>query len=130
MSKVIINSGNRRLIGEVTEDLDDIQPGDNVIVRKAYELRCDMFLMPSPQGMAIMNKTSVVPVDAEEEGVDILVKVDNIRWFEHMVDRGRKYENMVAEFEDVLMQNRAGRAGLAMAKNMPKPQGNGGGLII
>ena len=72
------------------EAKDDIQPGDNVIVHGSYELRCDMFLLPTQQGPVGIQKTTVVPVDAEEDGVDILVKVDNIRWFEDMPDRGRE----------------------------------------
>lgn len=122
MSKAIVNTGNRRLIGELLEDKDDIQPGDNVIVHNALELRCDMFLLPTPQGPIGVQKTTVTPVDAEEEGVDILVKIDNIRWFEDMTDRGRKYDNMVAEFEQVMMQNRAHRAGIAVAQNVPQKQ--------
>jgi hypothetical protein len=123
MSKAIVNSGNRRLIGEILEAKDDIQPGDNVIVHGSYELRCDMFLLPTQQGPVGIQKTTVVPVDAEEDGVDILVKVDNIRWFEDMPDRGRKYDNMIAEFEDAMIQNRANRAGLSVARSMPKNPG-------
>lgn len=128
--KAIVNSGNRRLIGEILEEKDDIQPGDNVIVHGAYELRCDMFLLPTPQGPVGIQKTTVTPVDAEEEGIDILAKVDNIRWFDDMKDRGRKYENMISEFEDVMIQNRANRAGIAVARNVPKEPNNGSGLIL
>jgi hypothetical protein len=46
--------------------------------------------------------------------------IDNIRWFDEMEDRGLKYDNMVAQFEEIMMQNRAQRAGLSMARNMPK----------
>jgi len=123
--KAIVNSGNRRLIGEIVEEKDDIQPGDNVIVHNAVELRCDMFLLPTPQGPIGLQKTTVTPIDAEENAVDILVKVDNIRWFDDMVDRGRKYENMVSEFEDAMIQNRANRAGIAMARSMPNQGGSG-----
>ena len=130
MTKAIVNSGNRRLIGDLVEAKDDVQPGDNVIVQGAYELRCDMFLLPTPQGPVGIQKTTVTPVDAEENGVDILVKVDNIRWFEDMTDRGQKYENMVSEFEDVMVQNRANRAGIAVARNVPKGPEGGSGLIL
>lgn len=130
MAKAIINSGNRRLIGELVEAKDDIQPGDNVIVSKAVELRCDMFLIPTPQGPAGIHKSTITPIDAEEEPVDILVKIDNIRWFEDMPDRGRKYDLMVQEFEDIMVQNRASRAGLTMPTR-GAPQGTpNGGLIL
>lgn len=131
MSKAIVSSGNRRLIGEIVEPKEDVQPGDNVFVLKALELRCDMFVLPTPQGPVGVQKTTVTPIDAEEEPVDILVKIDNIRWFESMTDRGRKYENMVAEFEQMMVQNRAGRAGIAVAQQVPKQQEpKGGGIIL
>ena len=130
MSKAIVNSGNRRLIGEILEDKDDVQPGDNIVVQAALELRCDMFLLPTPQGPVGIQKTTIIPVDAEEDAVDILVKVDNIRWFGDMADRGQKYENMISEFKDILVQNRAQRAGLTIARDVPKPQERGSGLIL
>jgi hypothetical protein len=130
MSKAIVSSGNRRLIGELVEDKSEALPGDNVIVQKALELRCDMFVLPTPQGPVGVQKTTVTPIDAEEEPVDILVKIDNIRWFDEMTDRGRKYENMVAEFEQMMVQNRAGRAGIAVAQQVPKQDPKGGGIIL
>jgi hypothetical protein len=130
MAKAIINSGNRRLIGDLVEPKEEIQPGDNVIVHKAVELRCDMFLVPTPQGPVGIQKSTVTPIDAEEEPVDILVKIDNIRWFDEMTDRGRKYDLMVQEFEDIMIQNRASRAGLTMpSRNVPQPK-PGGGLVL
>jgi hypothetical protein len=129
MAKAIVNSGNRRLIGYVVEDKSEAMPGDNIVVRGAYELRCDIFLLPTPQGPVGVQKSTVTPVDIEEDGVDVLCKIDNIRWFDEMKDRGQKYENMISEFEDVMMQNRAARAGLVTAKQQPKGP-RGGGLII
>lgn len=129
MAKAIVNSGNRRLIGDIVESKDDVQPGDNVIVLNAVELRCDMFLLPTPQGPIGVQKTTVTSLDSEEEGVDILVKIDNIRWFDDMKDRGRKYDLMVQEYEEVMMQNRAQRAGLQVARNVPQGK-SGGGLIL
>lgn len=129
MAKAIVNSGNRRLIGDIIEAKDEVQPGDNVIIHKAVELRCDMFLIPTPQGPVGIQKTTVIPIDAEEEAIDILVKIDNIRWFDEMNDRGRKYDLMVQEFEDVMMQNRANRAGLTMpSRNTPGK--SSGGLVL
>jgi hypothetical protein len=128
MAKAIVNSGNRRLIGYVVEDKSEAMPGDNIVVRGAYELRCDIFLLPTPQGPVGVQKSTVTPVDIEEDGVDVLCKIDNIRWFDEMKDRGQKYENMISEFEDVMMQNRAARAGLVTAKQQPK--GPQGGLIM
>lgn len=132
MSKAIVSSGNRRLIGDIVEDKTEALPGDNVVVRGAYELRCDMFLLPTPQGPVGVQKSTVTPVDIEEEGVDILVKIDNIRWFDEMKDRGQKYENMISEFEEMMMQNRAAKAGLVTARPQPQgPQNDGGsGLIV
>jgi hypothetical protein len=130
MAKAIINSGNRRLIGDLIEVKDEVQPGDNVIIRKAVELRCDMFLIPTPQGPVGIQKSTVTPLDAEEEPVNLLVKIDNIRWFDDMPDRGRKYDLMVQEFEDVMIQNRASRAGLTMPSRNSSPGKPGGGLIL
>lgn len=130
--KAVVNSGNRRLIGDIVEDKSEAMPGDNVIVQGAYELRCDMFLVPTPQGPVGVQKSTVTPVDIEEEAVDVLVKIDNIRWYDEMKDRGQKYENMIAEFEEIMMQNRAARAGLVTAKQQPGGRGGpgGSGLIM
>ena len=115
--KAIVNSGNRKLIGDIGDTR--VTPGDCVLVKGSYELRCDLFLVPTPQGMVSIHKNTVVPVDAEEEGVDISVVVHNIRYFEDMTDRGRKYDNMVAEFEDSMLENRAHRAGITPARSIP-----------
>jgi hypothetical protein len=117
-SKAIVNSGSRKLIGEL--DSRDSKPGDIVMVYKAYELRSDMFLIPTPQGPITITQNNVVPLDVEENPVDISVCIDNIRWFDQMEGRGQKYENMIASFEEVMMENRAQRAGLTTARNVPK----------
>lgn len=127
--KVILNSGNRRLIGEVSiqhgvdstgrPDTLRPKPGSTTVVYKAYELKCDMFLIPTPQGPMGLQKSTVVPVDTEEDAVDVHVHIDNIRYFSDMPDKGRKYELMVSEFEEMMMQNRANRAGLTVAKSVP-----------
>jgi len=117
-SKAIINSGSRKLIGEL--DSRSSKPGDIVTVFNAYELRSDMFLLPTQQGPITITQNNVTYVDADEDPVDIYANIDNIRWFDEMGDRGLKYENMVASFEEIMMQNRAQRAGLSMARNVPK----------
>ncbi len=119
-NKAIINSGSRKLIGELENRA--FAPGDSVTVYKAYELRSDMFLVPTQQGPITIHQNNVVFLDQEEGPVDIEVSIDNIRWFDEMDDRGLKYDNMVAQFEEIMMQNRAQRAGLSMARNMPKEQ--------
>lgn len=118
--KAIVNSGSRKLIGEIycTESLDIY---DNK-VHNAYELRTDMFLVPTPQGPVTIVQNNIVPLDAEDGPVDITVHIHNIRWFDEMNDQGLKYENMIAQFEEIMMQNRAQRAGLTMARNVPKSQ--------
>lgn len=129
MTKAIVNSGNRRLIGEILLPKDKVLPGENILIQKAVELRCDMFLIPTPQGPVGIQKTTVTPIDAEEESVDIFVKIDNIRWFDDMIDHGRKYDLMIQEFEDVMIQNRANRAGLTMSGNLQNTN-SGNGLIL
>jgi len=119
MGKAIVSSGNRRLIGEILETKEEALPGDNVILKDAYELRCDLFMIPTQQGPIGMHKSTVTYIDVEESPVDILVKIDNIRWFDEMPDKGQKYEALVAQFEEMLMQNRANRAGLQVARQMP-----------
>jgi hypothetical protein len=122
VNKAIVNSGIRKLIGEL--DKRSSVPGEFVTVFKAYELRSDMFLVPTQQGPITIGQNNIVYVDQEEGPVDIYAMIDNIRWFDEMEDRGLKYENMVAQFEEIMMQNRAQRAGLSMARNMPKePKG-------
>jgi hypothetical protein len=117
MINAIINSGNRRLIGYVFEE--GTVPGDICKVSSAYELRCQTFLLPTPQGPAMVHQNFVVTVDSEEEAVDIEVLVDNIRWFKDMKDGGRKYTLMVEQFEEVFRTARAESAGISVAKSMP-----------
>jgi hypothetical protein len=116
MANAIVNSGNRRLIGYVKEET---VPGDVCTVENAYELRCQSFLLPTPQGPAMLHQNFVVTIDSEEEAVDIDVKVDNIRLFQNMKDGGRKYTLMVEEFEEVFRTARAESAGISVAKRMP-----------
>jgi hypothetical protein len=117
--KAIIGTGSRKLIGELSKR--DHYTGSHVTVHNAYELRCDMFLLPTQQGPISIQQNNVVYLDAEESAVDIFVHIDNIRWFDEMEDRGLKYENMIGAFEDIMIQNRAQRAGISMARNVPKP---------
>lgn len=116
MKKAIVNSGDRRLIGECE---DSVKPGDVCVVKNAYELRCNSYLIPTPNGLAMVHKNTVVSLDSEEEAVDIDVKIDNIRWFDQMKDRGRKYDLMIAEFEEAFVKDRAAKAGITTAKTMP-----------
>jgi hypothetical protein len=122
--KAIINSGNRRLLGEIFKEKDEASPGDNVLVKNAYELRCDMFLLPTPQGPVGMHKSTVTYLDVEESPIDILVKIDNIRWFDDMPDKGQKYELLIAKFEEMMLQTRANQAGIQVAKQIPSQQTN------
>ena len=115
--KAIISSGNRKLIGELNDR--NLQPGQVTVVQNAYELRCDMFMLPTPQGPIGIHKNTVISLDAEESAVDISAMIDNIRWFDEMPDRGKKYDLMVAEFEDIMMQTRAQRAGIVTARDVP-----------
>lgn len=117
--KAIVSSGNRKLIGALSDRT--LKPGQVTVVHNAFELRCDMFMLPTAQGPIGLHKNTVVSLDAEETGVDISVFIDNIRWFDEMPDKGQKYDNMVAEFEEIMMETRAQRAGLVTARNVPKP---------
>jgi hypothetical protein len=123
--KAIINSGSRKLIGELLNR--ESKPGDIVKVYSAWELRSDMFLVPTQQGPITISQNNIVPMDAEETAVDIDIVIDNIRWFDDMADKGLKYDNMIAQFEEIMMQNRAQRAGITTAKSIPK---NNGGKIL
>jgi hypothetical protein len=121
-NKAIVNSGCRKLIGKI--DTRNSKPGDSVVVHSAYELRCDMFLLPTQQGPISIQQNNVVYLDSEESPVDICAVIDNIRWFDEMEDRGLKYDNMMLQFEDIMIQNRAQRAGITMAKSVPKQKSN------
>jgi DNA replicative helicase MCM subunit Mcm2 (Cdc46/Mcm family) len=134
MSNAIINSGNRRLICECPTSYSvpsfsgvttkEVKPGDVVTVTNAYELRCQSFLIPTPEGPILMHQNMVVPVDSEEESVEMEVKIDNIRWFKSMKDQGRKYNLLIEEFEERIMAARAESAGIAMAKRRPPTKSN------
>jgi len=134
MSKrAIVNSGSRKIIGDVEEFGDGPLPGPGNIttIKNAWELRCDMFLVPTPQGPIAMNKTSCVPIDAEEEETEITVMIDNIRYYDDMKDRGRKYELLIDEIKEVMLQTRANRAGIQTASQAPQaPQKSDSGIIL
>jgi hypothetical protein len=127
--KAIIVSGCRKLIGTVdliNEDCKDLGecevPGLVVKIRDAVEFRIDGVLSPSPDGMGLMFQhiPAIVPLDLEEKPVDISVRVDSIRFFDEMEDKGRRYDSMLADFEQRLIQARAAKAGIIPANTMPK----------
>lgn len=119
MKKAIVVSGCRKLVGEIFES---VSPGENITVINAVEFRLDGFLVPTPdgRGMAIQYFPKLVPLDLEEKPIDIWVKVDNIRLFDDMEDKGRRYETMLSEFEQMLIQARAAKAGIISANTVPK----------
>lgn len=119
MKKAIVVSGCRKIIGEVP---NGISLGQNVTVSNAVEFRLDAVLVPTPdgRGLGLQHVPAIVPLDLEEKPVDIWVKVDNIRLFDDMEDKGRRYETMLSEFEQMLIQARAAKAGIIPANTMPK----------
>jgi hypothetical protein len=118
----IVNSGNRRLVGMVP---DGAVPNTVVTVEKAYELRCDMFMVMTQNGPIGLHKNTMVPVDAEEDAVDVTVAIDNVRFFNDMPDRGRKYDAMIQEIQEQMIQNRANKEGLTIARKVPPPPKSG-----
>ena len=139
MLNAIVNSGNRRLLCNCPEKINIIADGywsknqytdrvviagDIVTIKNAYELRCQSFLIPTPEGPILMHQNMVVPVDSEEDSVEMEVKIDNIRWFKNMKDEGRKYNLLVEEFEERIMAARAESAGISVAKRMPPKKSN------
>ena len=132
MIKAIVNSGARKIIGDA--NVEELEPGDTITLTNAYEIVSETFLIPTPEGPIIQPKTLVVGLDGEEESVDIKVRVDNVRKFADMPDRGRKYEIMVSDFEETMKQIRLQRMQMTAAQSMPpEPQGGapgGSGLIL
>jgi len=122
VKKVIVCSGCRRLIGEIETD-SSVSPGENVTLKKAAELHTEVLFMPSPDGrLGTSIQHFVLALDAEEDFVDISVRVDNIRFFDDMPDKGLKYENMMARFEQQITAHRAEKANIKMAHKMPNQQ--------
>jgi hypothetical protein len=129
MEKAIVCSGCRKLICEIGEDLNISLPITNPVkLENCFEIRSDMIMIPTPNGLGLSYKTHIVPVDAEDGPVTIFAVIDNIRYFKDMNDKGMRYERMLAEFHDIMLKNRAERSGLSVEKEMPKePKGS---LII
>lgn len=113
----IVNSGSRKLVCFVNNSL---KPGDIDIAENAFEFRTDLIVIPTPNGPGKMLDASVVPLDAEDKAVDIHCKIDNIRWFKDMEDKGQKYINMIEQLKQSLIATRAQKANISVAKTMPK----------
>ena len=124
----IISSGCRKIIGNIynienlfTEELKNLV-GSVVEIKECYEIRTDVFAIPGPQGINLAPHTSILPLDSEENRTDIIAFVDNIRRFSDMPDRGRKYILMMGDCDNMLIQARAQKSNIAVAKNMPSPE--------
>ena len=134
-NKAIVVSGCRKLVGSVCvlKDKPLPIPGDSVKMQNVFEFRHDVTLLPNPHapgGIAAVQSKGVLPLDCEEKGVDIAVKIDNIRWFDDMDDKGRKYEEMIADCEQALVYERAAKSNIVPARNMPTQDQNTGKLIL
>jgi hypothetical protein len=118
--QAIVSSGTRKLVCKIW---DKASPGNVYMLKDCYEFYSNMMLLPTPKGLGLSYKSTIVPVDIEEEPVDVLAMVDNIRFFHEMKDSGLKYTNMIAEYEDTMLKNRAGRANLSIERDMPDGKG-------
>lgn len=117
MRKAIVSTGCRKVLCEVC---GDIQPGDITTLKDCYELVTEFVTIPTHAGLLRNHTVSVMPVDAEDDKVDLEAKVDNIRYFDQMKDKGAKYVELIEQFEDQLIQSRAENAGIQVARNVPK----------
>lgn len=80
---------------------------------------------PSQVQLQMMSQNNVVPIDSEIDPVDIkVIKVDNIRYFDEMVDKGQKYLIMISQLEENIMKEKAEKAGISIAHNIPKNAGS------
>lgn len=134
-AKAVVVSGCRKLVGTVYAPKDEPwpTPGDTVKMQNVFEFRHDVTLLPNPHapgGITAVQSKGVLPLDCEEKGVDIFVRIDNIRWFEDMEDKGRKYEEMIADCEQALVYERAAKSNIVPARNMPTQDQNTGKLIL
>jgi hypothetical protein len=118
LKNAIVNSGSRRLICKVPANA---KPGETHNLIQCYELRSDMMPVPvAPGQIGLSFRTIVVPIDIEEDPVNILGIIHNIRFLDDLPDKGQKYMNMISDYEHIMMQNKAGRAGITMASSLPK----------
>lgn len=127
---VIVDSGTRRLIGQITQsDLEYAQASNTapIAVYQAVELKADLHHISTPRGLMGMYRPSLTPVDSEDAPIDMpTVFVSNIRPFSTMQDKGALYGQMYTEFLEGLERQKAGhqaqQAGILLASQMP----NGG----
>jgi hypothetical protein len=109
----VIDSGTRRLVGQV---LPPVSLGGQIVVSNAVELETSITRIPHPQGLANLGQPIMIPLDLEDRPVTIQVLVNNIRWFDEMEDRGRSYLILYETLENQMVQERAKKAGLEIAK--------------
>ena len=125
----IVDSGTRRLVGMVPDT--PIYPGDSILVREAVELETSVTRLPGQNGQPVsIIAPTMIPVDVEEDPVDIFVLVHNIRFFKNMKDQGRQYEMIREQLMNQLTQLKARRAGIEIIQSIPRnPSGLGGGSL-
>lgn len=125
----IVVSGARRLVGKV---LAGTEVGDVAEMKQAVELDVSVTRLPAgPQGqIANLAAPVMVPIDSEEDAVDIKVLVHSVRYFDDMADKGARYTRMYGDLQGQLLQMRARRLNIEPAREMPRPGGFGpGGLV-
>lgn len=122
----LIHSGGLRLIGKVPEGT---KPGDVVVAKECLELRAGLLPVPTPQGMAASPQLLVVFMDGAEDFVDVHLVVHAIRPLDTMGDlEATKYVTAIQGRMEDMQRVRAERAGITLAKDIPRG-GPGGGFI-
>jgi len=121
----VVYSGSLRVITQVP---DSTKPGDIITVDDACELITSIIPVPAPggQGVAIMFRTEVKPMDNSRGAVIIRLQVNAIRFFVQMEkEEANGYLNMVEQMKESLQIARAKALGI----EIPIPIGGGGGIV-
>jgi hypothetical protein len=97
----IVVSGARTLICTVDDSVQEQDViGDAVNLKGAYMLATDRFAFSNPMGYSMVLRDTAQFIDAETEAVDIWARVDSIRYFKNMQDKGEKYLDMINELKE------------------------------
>lgn len=126
LALAVVHSGGTRFIGKLTVGA---KPGDSVVMTECCELRASVAVLPTPQGIAVSPQSIPCLLDGAEDFVDVPLVVHVLRYFDDMdVVEAEKYIAAREAKAADIQRARAAKAGITLARELPKGGGFDGGF--